>query len=430
MRRGSLAVIVLAAALLAGCGGGSPTAPALPSVASVNAQSRAPTVPPAGGFSKLYVFGDSLSDNGAYTLAAVSRYGLTTPFTGLAYPAGGQFTVNGAVTGNWTQMVAGALGLGLTPNVVGFAVGGVPAYLQASGAITPDENQARCAFDAAAAGAGPTCTNYAQGGSMVTNPAGPGHDRGLLTIPVEQQVNNALAQFGSFDANALILVLAGNNDVLRALENVKSDVEQAVAQARAQNPGMTPAQVQQVQQQAQAQAAAKAQAAVGLAADQLAGVVTQNILGRGGRYVVVYTLPDAARTPFGQSLAGGATCDITDTTQPCYLLSNLVQVFNQRLLGNLQGAPVKMIDGFALLNEEMANPARFGLTNVSTPWCDPATQTSLLCNVRTPNAAAGASLANLNGWLYADGLHPAPAGHKIIYDFTLAALRTIGWFRQ
>ncbi|MHB1690876.1 MAG: SGNH/GDSL hydrolase family protein, partial [Thiomonas sp.] len=69
--------LALASALaLAGCGGGgSSSAPTLSTVSSVNASSKAPAAAPAGGFKAVVAFGDSLSDDGAYTLAAVSTYG-------------------------------------------------------------------------------------------------------------------------------------------------------------------------------------------------------------------------------------------------------------------------------------------------------------------------------------------------------------------
>ncbi|MDE1978060.1 MAG: esterase, partial [Betaproteobacteria bacterium] len=85
MRNRVWIALALASALgLAGCGGGgNPSPPSLASVASVNSASTAPAAPPSGGFKQMVVFGDSLSDDGAYTLAAVSTYGATVPFTGL-----------------------------------------------------------------------------------------------------------------------------------------------------------------------------------------------------------------------------------------------------------------------------------------------------------------------------------------------------------
>jgi len=406
------ALALASALLLAGCGGGgNPSAPTLATVSSVNAQSTAPTAPPSGGFKAVVSFGDSLSDDGAYTLAAISTYGSQVPFTGLPYPAGGQFTVNGVTvngvpTGNWVGDLAQSLNLAVSPNLIGYAGN----YLNPP-STTPSTTPVYCPFGRAL-----NCYDFAQGGSMVSNPNGIGHSGGAMTIPVTQQVQNYLTQFTTFNSGQLVTVLAGNNDIFTALGTVSAQLAQGVPQATA---------------------VAQAQAAVGLAADQLAGVV-QSILAKGGKYVLVYTLPDSSLTPFGRGLPytgatppaappAGYVCNNLDPSQPCYLLSNLVQLFNQRLLNDLQGQPVKVLDGYSLLNQEMANPAQFGFTNVTTPWCDPATTSSLLCNVNTPFAAAGASTANLGSWLFADSVHPTPAGYQVIANATLQAMKGFGW---
>jgi phospholipase/lecithinase/hemolysin len=185
---------------------------------------------------------------------------------------------------------------------------------------------------------------------------------------------------------------------------------------------------------------AKAKQTIAQTADALAAQVNL-ITSKGAKYVLVYTLPDSSLTPFGRGLPytaanppqnppPGYVCDNTVTSTPCYLLSNLVQLFNQRLLNDLQGQPVKVLDGYGLLNQEIAKPAQFGFTNVTTPWCNPATTSSLLCNVNTPDTAAGASTANLGSWLFADALHPTPAGYQVIANATLQAMKGFGWISQ
>lgn len=432
MRHSIWKALALASALaLAGCGGGGSSDPPASTVGSVNDASKAPRSAPGGGFKAMVVFGDSLSDDGAYTLAAISQYGAQVPFTGLPYAAGGQFTVNGAATGNWTNVVAKSLGLGLTPNLIGYAGN----YLNPPSA-TPSTTPVYCPFGRAS-----NCYDFAQGGAMVSNPDGIGHAGGALTIPVTRQVQNYLTQFGRFNHGQLITVHAGNNDVFTAFGNLGAQVTQAVTQATTQaaqaGHPLTPAQLAALQQQVTSLALVVAQAQVSVAADELAGVV-QAILATGGKYVLVYTLADSSLTPFGRGLPytgatppttppAGYDCNNKDTTQPCYLLSNLVQVFNKRLLNALQGQPVKILGAFGLLTQEVANPAQFGFTNVTTPWCNPATTSSLLCNVNTPNTAAGASSANLGTWLFADSVHPTPAGYQVVANATLQAISSYGW---
>jgi len=439
MRNRVWIALALASAFgLAGCGGGggNPTPPSLASVSSVNAASKAPSSAPSGGFKAVVSFGDSLSDVGTYTLAAYSTY--ANPASPLynssipawappaAYAGGGQFTVNGLATGNWVSDLATSLGLPITPNVIGYA----GQYFNPRNPTTPSKTPIYCPFTVQA-----NCYGFAQGGSMISTAAGIGNSTGALTYPLTQQVQNYLTQFGAFNSNQLITVLAGNNDIFTALSNVSTQVTAAVTQAATQaaqaGTPLTADQLATLKSQATTQAAAVAQATVADAADQLAGQV-QLMLKNNAKYVLVYTLPDSSLTPFGQSLSGGTTCDNTDIHTPCYLLSNLVQVFNQRLLNDLQGQPVKMMDGFALLNKEIASPAQFGFTNVVAPVCDingpvlsKLGNSSLFCNTSTL-----VSGLDPNTSLFADAVHPTPAGYQIIANTTLQAMQGFGWISQ
>ena len=198
-----IALAVAGAVSLAGCGGGNPTPPTLATVSSVNTSSTAPSAPPGGGFKAVVSFGDSLSDMGSYTLAAVGTYGVAPyniPFTGLPYAGGGQFTVNGAATGNWVGDLVASLGLTITPNLIGYGTPQGAAYLTPSG-TTANAAAATCAFSAPPASGQANCFAFAQGGAMISNPNGIGHGSGALTIPVAQQVQDYLTQFGSFNAN-------------------------------------------------------------------------------------------------------------------------------------------------------------------------------------------------------------------------------------
>ena len=472
LRRALPWTLALAATLgLAACGGGgNPSPPSLATVASVNAASTAPSSAPSGGFQQLVVFGDSLSDGGTYTpaavlatqgSAAVASFGtalVADPANALTTygAAGGKFTVNPGPI--WVGDLATALGVPTPlPNEIGY--GSVEI---STGVFSPtifptmtcqSIQQLNSTVDPS------LCTDYAQGGSRVALQPGIGHytintTTGLpytdgsgqpyvsaLTVPMTDQVTNYLTEFHSFNANQLVAVLGGNNDIFFALSNVQTQVTAAVTQAVTAavtaNPSLTTAQIDAIKasttETATAAAVTAAQTAVAQAADALSGLV-QTVLDNGGKYVVVYTLPDSSLTPFGQSLSGGTTCNVQDPSTPCYLLSNLVNVFNQQLLNDLQGKAVKVLDGHALLAQEIANPAQFGLSNVTTPWCSPLTggsstsaPNSLMCSAATPNTAAGATTADLGSWLFADGVHPTPAGYAVIAGATHADLISFGW---
>ena len=463
MRNRVWIALALASALgLAGCGGGggNPSAPTLSTVASVNAASTAPTSPPSGGFKQMVVFGDSLSDAGTYIPAAVAAYStdpntalqtfgqtlMTNPITALASygKLGGQFTVNPGP--GWVADLANNLSLPVPlPNQIGYGNAQVSAGVFTPTAIFPAMN---CVSTYSVSNPS-LCTNFAQGGSRVSQQPGIGYytinpatgqpyvnSSGIpytsaLTVPVSTQVQNYLAQFPvvppatkPFNAQQLVAVLAGNNDIFMALSSVSTNMAK----------GMT-----------QAAAVASAQAAVAQAADDLTTQV-KTILSDGGEYVLVYTLPDTSVTPFGRALpftyglaynqtaaaAGkysssgpppGYVCNNTDTHAPCYLLSNLVQVFNQRLLNDLQGQAVKIVDGYGLFSQLITSPV---FSNVTDSACDlTKVPNSLLCNANTLNSGV-----TVDKWLFADSVHPTPAGYMAIADATLKTMASFGWISQ
>ncbi|VAY89468.1 SGNH/GDSL hydrolase family protein [Ferrovum myxofaciens] len=415
-----------------------------------NTQSPAPHTPPNHGFSALVAFGDSLSDLGTYTVLAERTYGLGTsfdiPFTGLPYPAGGQFTVNGTATGNWVGDLAQRLNLDITPNLIGF--GGPPG----SRYLTPMAGFSRtpvfCPFGFQTADHSAFCLDFAEGGALISNPIGIDHNRGALTLPLTQQVSQYLHQFQRFRPDQLVTVFGGNNDVLLAftqfLSNITESVQQRVASAKQNNPAMGPVRQQEIATQALGQeyqtALVQAQHQIDQAADDLAKL-TLRIIDHGARYVLVYTLPDSAETPFGRGLPytlrdfpqpppTGYVCHSSEPLAPCNLLSRLVNRFNQRLLDNLQGKPVKIFDSHQLFGELIAHPETYGFTHATIAWCAPKVPSSLLCNLDTPNKTAGATVQNLSSWLFADDIHPTPAGYQVLADQTWSELKYFGWIAK
>lgn len=385
---------LLAAGLLAACGGGETTVP------GTTATAGAPTT--KGSFSALITFGDSLSDQGAYAPATSLTANGQPPFFG------GKFTVN--VDGNggkvWVENLATTLGLAVQPAEVGFAGTSVkcPAKL------------ANAAFAA-------ICTSYGQGGARVTSPDGIGHATGALTVPMVTQVANHLAAFGSFKASDLVIVWGGNNDVFVQFGIFGAKAAAIGAEALAGRISADEARRQQFLAQTEAQEALKQ------AAQELSALVKNQILAKGGKYVAVFNLPDSAATPFGGTLSADARG----------VLSALVDTFNLWLRDGLAGQPVQLVDQNSFFKTVAANPAAYGLTVSAVPACDAAKialvtgnqvtdGSSLFCN-GTPGMPYNGlrTGADLNTWQFADGVHPTPGGHKVISDQVTTQLRAFGW---
>jgi outer membrane lipase/esterase len=385
---------VALALLLTSCGGSDPTVPGSGSPAG------APTT--KGAFTAVVSFGDSLSDVGAYSPATSLAGNGSAPYFG------GKFTTNSATGTVFVENLATSLGLLTTPAEVGF-----------------NGQSVKC--PAAAAGLGTTCTGYGQGGSRVTDPNGGGRDpatgAGALTVPVKTQIANHLARFTSFKDTDLILVFAGNNDVFAQFGTFAAAATQIQADAAAGK--ITSDQANQALFAAQS----AAQAEMKKAALELAGYVTTEILGKGGKYVAVFDLLNSAQTPFGTSLPASVSP----------VLTTLVETFNLWLREGLTNQPVYWYDTFAIFRDIYANPAKYGFSNNTVPACDAAkisaitggavtSGSSLFCN-STPGAPYNGlrTGADVTTWLFADGVHPTTGGHKVFSDDIVKQLKAAGW---
>jgi outer membrane lipase/esterase len=393
----SLALTIVVSALLVACGGNDDPP-------GTGSPEGAPTT--KGSFTAVVSFGDSLSDLGAYT-PATSATG-----NGMAPYLGGKFTTNTTdlATGSntarvWIENVAAALGIIITPAEVGFAGQSVACPAAANPALAG------------------TCTGYGQGGSRVTNPAGIGKDGGALTVPMVTQVANHLARFGSFKDSDLIVVFGGNNDVFVQFGAFVAKATQIQTDAALGK--ITSDQASNLLLDAQL----AAQEELKTAALQLAGLVRNEILAKGGKYVAVYNLPDSSQTPFGGSLPA--------SVQP--VLSGLVDIFNLWLRDGLTGQPVQLVDANTSFRDVYNNPTKYGIVNNTVPACDAAKisaitggavtdGTSLFCN-GTPGVPFNGLRdgADVNTWQYADGVHPTIGDHKLISDDALAVLKAFGW---
>ena len=380
-----------AAALLAACGGSDPY------VAGSGQTEGAPTT--KAGFKAVVSFGDSLSDLGTYSPATSLAGNGSAPYFG------GKFTANSATASIWVENLATTLGVVITPAEVGFAGSSVKCPAAVNPALAS------------------TCTGYGQGGSRVTDPNGIGKSTGALTVPVKTQIANHLARFGAFKATDLVLVLAGNNDAFTQFGIFAATATQIQTDAATGKITADQANVLAFQAQTAAEEGMKT------AALDLAGYVKTQILANGAKYVAVMSPLDAAVTPFGASVPA--------TVRP--VLTTLTDTFNLWLREGLTGQPVQLVDLSAQLKDVITNPSRYGIVNTTVPTCD-ATKisaitrgavtdgSSLFCN-STPGVPYNGirTGADVNTWLFADSVHPTPAGHKTISDYVAAQLRAFGW---
>jgi phospholipase/lecithinase/hemolysin len=154
-----------------------------------------------------------------------------------------------------------------------------------------------------------------------------------------------------------------------------------------------------------------------------------NMISKGAKRVVVTNLPDVSLTPYALSTIKGSD----NSTQKLVLA--MTMAFNDRLKSDLTGlSNVLFVDVFTENQRQIANPAQFGLSNVTGMACNldypnnlfatkdvPASGSSLVCN--TNNLIAG----DTSRYLFADSVHPTPYGHKLLAQLVTKELVLAGW---
>jgi phospholipase/lecithinase/hemolysin len=445
MRQTNFALALLTAAILSACGGGdNDTAPAASAKPKFLAQVN---------------FGDSLSDVGTYKVGAIAQLG------------GGKYTINGdlsatnpALTGKvWPELVAAQLALPVScPAQTGLEGTG-------AGFNVPVVNY-------------PTCNNYAQGGSRVTEPAGPGNKLysptiGQLTRPITEQIDRHLAKIGGkFNGSEVIFVMAGGNDALQLLTNLNAAATAAGGKVYASsligalaagttNPAVAAGVITTAfgtEIATSGNVTIATTKAIGAAAQQgFTQVVDPKVNGP----IVLKAQADAAAAgaAYGQtngpaqvtamSLAGAQEAELirsklvangakyvvvnnlpdigsspTGKALPASsltLVNGMVSAFNTALRAGIDGldANVLYVDLQTISIDQVVNPAKYGITNATAPACgtNPLGGTSLVCN--GTNIVAG----DVSHYLFADGVHPTPFGSSLIYKATTDAMVARGW---
>ena len=119
--------------------------------------------------------------------------------------------------------------------------------------------------------------------------------------------------------------------------------------------------------------------------------------------MLVSTVPDLGLSAF-------AITENTANAGRAALLSSLTLAFNVQVRANIvnNGRKIGLLVADELVQQMSKFPSVYGLVNVTTPVCDPAKAASLqLCTSQTL-----VTDGNAGTFLWADGTHMSPAGHK------------------
>jgi phospholipase/lecithinase/hemolysin len=136
----------------------------------------------------------------------------------------------------------------------------------------------------------------------------------------------------------------------------------------------------------------------------------QGLAADGAKNFLILNVPDLGKTPEEAGLSSTAST-----------LSALYDSDLQTALANLVAADhlsIHLVDAYTLIDEGVADPAKFGLKNVTTPvWTG---------NYENPlSGTLNAHGAAQNTYLFFDHLHPTAAGHEIVASAAFSALGTV-----
>lgn len=377
----SWTLAAVAAALLAACGGGGGDTTPRQSVSAVK------------------VFGDSLADVGTFGI---------------------KFTVQGSATRIYPERIALAYGLSA----------GCP-FFKFTGVTFVANSVAGC-------------TNFAIGGGVIN-----GASSGLTAADpriVGVQIATATAA-GNFAAGDLLVIDGGGNDaaaLVGAYLNAAKDG--GASYVSLIGTLLTPAQV--------GAAVAGGQAGLATAGGQymtaLAGNFYTSIKGgaldKGAQRLLLINMPPVTDTPRFQMVldsvaaaSGGGATGSAARAQSETLFRGWVSAFNTELARRVAGdARVAVFDAAKSIDDVVATPSQYAVTNAKTPACpitglgsdglptyDFATCTDTALSAKPPTGVTGANW--WQSYYFSDGFHPSPYGHQLAYQGIAKVLAEAGW---
>lgn len=282
------------------------------------------------------------------------------------------------------------------------------------------------------------CTNYAVGGGRINNVSS-AQDPRSITLQLQQ----AAQVHGSYKSTDLLLVDGGGNDAADlAGAYLGATTEAGVATYRALLLSLLPATtVDALFGQVNGPALAGG-AYMQALADKFHDAIKASALDKGASKLVLLNMPDITLTPRFQAVLGAITqqAGAAQAQQAQALIRQWIGAFNAQLASRVSGnTKVALVDFYATLGDQVANPAKYGLSNAvntacpvvgvggdSLPTYNFPTCTATALSANPPTGVSG----GVNWWktyLFSDSFHPTPYGHELLADAVTAAVRAKNW---
>ena len=376
-RKTTWAFLAAAALALSACGGGGSD------------------TTPAAAITSVKVMGDSLADSGTF---------------GLKFTVQGDAPTGVGSTPIWPERIASEYGVSLCPKY------------QFTGT----------SFNAAAG-----CTNYAVAGGRINNFTAP-------TSPVSITKQMADAGAAGFGTGDLVLIDGGGNDAADLVGAYLSASKDGGATYKALLTTLLPPSMVDAAFDGGATGMAQVGGAYMVAlADKFSAVITADVLGKGAQRVAILNVPGIDKTPRLQQLLGGiaASTGPEASAQVQGLVKAWVEAFNDKLSANfVENDKVVVVDFYTSLNDQVANPAQFALTNAKSTACPITgvgedglptytfpTCTAAALSAMTPPAGATGGADWWKTYAFSDSFHPTPYGHQLLSQLVARSIAQAGW---
>lgn len=183
-------------------------------------------------------------------------------------------------------------------------------------------------------------------------------------------------------------------------------------------------------------------------ADTLAASIKANALDKGATRIAVLNTLDITKTP--QLQAALAPYGSATAASVTALIQTWIQAYNARLEAKLAsyGGKVAIVDFYTNFNAEMADPAQYGLNDITGTVCDQIVNaggthtpgsvslatlsvvgacTDSAASAITPSQGADGTSTWWQRYLFADGFHPTPYGHQLLAQLVAKRLTEAGW---
>ena len=390
-----LAAAATAVAILAACGGGG-----------------ADQTSQRAGITSIKVMGDSLSDVGV--------------FKGI--PTNGRiFSVQDSASEpntDWTERIAALLGV---PQLCNF-------FKYTGAAAAP--------FSLV-----PGCTSYAVGGGRINN-FNPQTGAGASPFSITYQLQVA-SSAGNYKSTDLLLIDGGGNDAADLVGAYLNAAKDGGASYAAMTGTLIPAgTLAPMLANGQAGLAQVGGTYMVALADKFYGSIKTTALDKGAERILVLNTPGITNTPRFQMVLGGIAAAYGGgatgagaRAQSEALFKSWVEAFNSRLATLVANDKrIVLVDFYTAFNDQITNPAQYGLTNVTTPACPITgmgsdglplynfqTCTAAALSAMTPTAGATGGSNWWQTYAFSDGFHPTPLGYQLMSQLVAKSLATAGW---